>query len=324
MTEQRPDLESFDALREAVGAPKMSDDAALAKLESAPDGEDEMEAPLAKDPPRVKAEEVETKAEPAEDVDATPEEEANYEDALRALRRAKTPSAVVQGLSREEVVAWGSQLAKIQRDADGKITELQQLRSKGTETDAPEKPESEPTEATTRADLTAVHTKLSEVLGLDDEGGEVLREGLEALVSPLIGRLDAREQRDSRRDAILMQLVLKETAAELTDRFPQLATREGLKRVERRVQANLASGVHDNMLSALEDAAKAEFYDEQMSSRGKQSEMSATARARGRMSSPSQRPKSAVSMSLDDRLEAVLSGLDNGETDSEISARSGW
>ena len=349
----RPDQESFQALGEAIegvksAQDKMTADEFFAAHDQPVDGEDDLVAPLAGEKPKAVKPEKGKPAPKDESDDADPgdaapdtkakakakeaepaasvEDEAAYEDALRALRRAKTPDGVVRNLSREEVLAWGGSLAQIQRDTDGKITELQQLRSRGTETDT-EKPESgathaPSTEATAQADLTEVHTKLSEILGLDEEGGAVLKQGLEALVKPLAARLDAFDQRTQSRDAAIARLMLRAEGSELVDRFPQLKDRQKFEKVSDRALKLAKTGEYDSLSSALEDAATLEFRDEIVQTRVTEAEKKAAAKQRGRMSPPSQRPKSSASLSVEERMDAVLAGIDAGET--EIRARGGW
>lgn len=343
-----PDTTSFDALREAVGSTLMTDEqffkevdpgdpneevgieaeddaAALAaqvdteeksaaeKLEKTKEGLDELESGEAGTTSEK------TKKEPD---NADPGDEAAYEEALRALRRAKTPTDVIRKLSREQVLAWGQPLAKTQADTDKTYTELAALRAQASEaqkatrgaTNAPD------TEATASADLSAVQQKLAEVLGLDEEAGGVLREGLEALVRPLVSRLEERDQRDSRRDAAIAKLLLKSEAAGLVDRFPQLKEPAKFDAAAKRAMTLINTGSYASMADALEDAATLEFRDQVVQS----GEKKALDRARGRMSAPSQRPKAVAAMSIDERLDAVLSGLDAGESEAAIRTRSGW
>ena len=341
---------SFDELRNALDPERMTDDAFLAQMD--PGGPDDGDPGDEADDAEALAAQVPKKSQEAKDklkateegideleegragdttakegeaeTDASPEDQAAYEEALRALRRVKVPDARLRTLSREEVLAWGGPLALDQRKTDGLITELQQLRSR--QVDDPEKPEggatnAPKTEAIPQADLSA---KLAEVLGLDEEGGAVLRQGLDAIVAPLMARIEERDQRDARRDAAVARLMLKDAAAGLVDRFPQLKDPERLSQLGPKVIANLNTGAYDSMAAALEDAAKAAYYDELLASAVQATEKKALARARGRMSTPSQRPKSSESLSVDERLDAVLSGIDAGESDAEISARSGW
>lgn len=338
-------LDSFDALREVVGSTLMSDDEFLASVDPVgpdeDDGDPGDEAQVLADQMPEQAQDAESKlkatkegiekAEEGEAGDTTaksdavkPEDEAVYEESLRALRRIHAPSKTLSGLSREEVIAWAAPLLKVQADTDRAYTELQQLRSRAVSEDV-EKPARDATnapktEAIAQADL----SKLSEALGLDEEGGAVLRQGLESIVAPLAASIEERDQRDSRRDAAVARLMLKDAAAELADRFPQLKDQAKLSQLAPKVIANINSGAYDSMSAALEDAAKSAFYDELLAAQAQATEKKALARARGRMSAPSQRPKSAASLSIEERLDAVLAGLDAGETEAEIRARSGW
>ena len=345
-TEVGAGRESFEALRETIGQSLMTEEQFFATHD--PAGPEDEVGVEAEDDPAALAAEVDagkqTAAEKlkktvegvddAEDGDAgantakgeapkqAPEEEAAYEEALRALRRAKTPSDVLRKLTREQVLAWGGPLAKNQADTDRAYTELSELRSKTSEAANPARgaTNAPPTEATAQADLAAVQTKLSEVLGLDEEGGAVLREGLDALVKPLASQLAARDQRDSARDAAIANLLLKSAAVDLVDRFPQVKDPAKFGEVAKKARANINSGDYTSVESALEDACKVVFYEAAKDT----GEKKALDRARGRMSPPSQRPKAPAAMSLDDRMNAVLAGIDEGASESEIRSRSGW
>src|SRR6185436_3991278 len=63
--------------------------------------------------------------EPDQDADATAEADAK---ALTALRRAKVPKAVIEGLSVEDRRQWGSELAEIQANTDRITKEYHELK----------------------------------------------------------------------------------------------------------------------------------------------------------------------------------------------------
>lgn len=255
---------------------------------------------------------------PATEAAADPAEESTYETALRALRRAKTPTAVIRGMPREQVVAWGLELAKVQSGADQAFTRLRELES----SEQPrEIPSGAPTQAPTTADATdeAHLEELRDALGLDEEGGAVLAKALQARDARVQAELSKRDQRDSIRDAALANLVLEGARNQLRDRFPSLADREKYGEVVSKTRALYRGGGYDSVSDAMEDAASLVLKDDVTAS----SEKKALAKARGRVTAPNARQASRPP-SQEDRFAATLLALESGQTREQAAQAGGW
>lgn len=291
------DIEDASASAEAAEKAK----AALAAAGEAPaEGEPAETAPKAE--------------EPATD----PADESAYEAALRALRRAKTPTAVIRGMPREQVVAWGLELAKVQAGADQAFTRLRELESSERPQENPSgqaTPPAATADATDAADL----AELSEALGLDKEGGAVLAKALQARDARVQAELTRRDQRDQVRDAALANLVLESARNELRDRFPSLADRSKFNDVKEKARQLYRGGGYETAVDAMEDAAALILKDDVKAA----SDKTALAKARGRTTPPTAR-QPAKTQSHEDRLGATLAALDSGATREQAAAAGGW
>lgn len=254
---------------------------------------------------------------PGDEPPADPADESTYETALRALRRAKTPTAVIRGMPREQVVAWGLELARVQAGADQAFTRLRELESS-------EQPAENPSGGQTNAPETADATdeahleELTEALGLDKEGGEVLAKALKARDARVQSELAKRDQRDKLRDKALADLVLQGARNQLRDRFPSLANREQAKAVDDKARALFRSGGYETVLDAMEDAASLVLKDDVKAA----SEKAAAAKARGRTTPPTARPSRPANQ--EDRFAATLVALESGQTREQAAQAGGW
>lgn len=275
------------------------------------------EAAKAKEPEKAAGEGEDEK--PADGDEPPVEEESAYETALRALRRAKTPQAVLRGMKREQVMAWGMELAKVQSVADQAFTELRELRSAkatpenqaGGQTNAPVT-----ADATALADLTG---KLSQALGLDEEGGAVLSEALKARDKLVADELARRDQRDQARDSVLANLMLEQARSQLVDRFPGLKEREKYGPVLDKARALFRGGEYESVVDAMEDASKLLLGDEIAAELAQK----AAKKAAGRPTAPKGRAQ-PMALSYDQKLDATLRALESGQTREQAAVAGGW
>ena len=130
---------------------------------------------------------VETPAEKPVVATKDPEATAREERALTALRRAKVPKSVLDGLDYDTRLQWGTDLAEGQSKTDTL------LRTKGaaetrTEPDkgTPAKADPEAALPPVAADLNAATAKLAESLAFDDAGQKQIEAFAKAVQAPLI------------------------------------------------------------------------------------------------------------------------------------------
>jgi hypothetical protein len=248
-----------------------------------------------------------------------------YEAALAALRRYKTPSAVLDKMSPAEVIQWGQHVAKIQGDTDKAYTDLRELKKSRTEEPTSQKPREEATttEATPGPDLSETTAKLTELLGLDAKDGQVLEKAFEAVTAPLRRELESRDRRDQARDNALTELLLDGTRRRLQERFPQLGDDGKFETVKQQTMKQMASGGYDNLADAMMDAARIALFDDASATQSSNAQAEARARGRAAPAVPSPRTPPAA-LSLDERLDKTLEMLDSGASQDEARAAAGW
>lgn len=131
-------------------APKGGDDAstlALVNEATAPKADAKKEQPKAETPK----------------VEASKFSADDREKAETALRRTKVPESALKGLSEEDRVQWGLDLAKSQSEYDRKVTELSKGKGKETQhADSGQAPEQPATSSNLRS--------LIDALALDEQG----------------------------------------------------------------------------------------------------------------------------------------------------------
>jgi len=99
-------------------------DRILADRNAAEPGEVE---PEPKEAPKEETAEDKKEQGEAETPALSDEQKADYEAALRAMRRAKTPQSVIDGMSHEDAIAWGKELHGVQADADSAFSRVKDL-----------------------------------------------------------------------------------------------------------------------------------------------------------------------------------------------------
>jgi hypothetical protein len=301
-------LEGLTSLVKAISGKAAAKAQAEAALEEAP----AVEAPPAQ-------------AEPAQaaTAEAGAEDGVEFETALRALRRAKTPNSVIRTLSRSDLIAWGREAAEVQARVDQSYTELQELKAKAsTPTPQTQATPSRPTaevEGAPVVDLKAARTKLADVLGLDGKDGQVLEEALGAVVAPLQRELAERTERLDALYQAVETMAVRDTRRRLEGQFPELADEAVFGKVIEQAKAMKGPG-YTSIDDLLEDAFR--VVHSRTSPASAQASKVAQAKAQGRPAPPSQRPAQKP-LTPDERDSRVLQLLDAGVAPGDIEAQAG-
>lgn len=209
--------------------------------------------------------------EPEAGADATAEEKSK---ALTALRRAKVPKGVIDGMASKDWTSWGLELHEIQSNTDRLTKEHRELKKQAEEEAKKPKSEtrSEPaTAATASADLATA------IKAFDDAGpefGKALREALTIQEKIADAKLSEQDKTikgltDSL-NAIRVEGLFAAARTELLDRFPQLRIKENSKKVWARMDRLSADPTTyasfeeplDRMIECMKDACHAEFKDD--------------------------------------------------------------
>lgn len=236
---QDPGLAAFAAL-EANRGLGLTDDDKYAAKDSADVDAVEDESSDAGDPEeRVAAATEETGSSPAE-----------REAAVRALRRAKTPQSVMDGLSEEDLIAWGAQLAKIQADVDNKLSAKADSEP-DEDDDAPQEAPDTTVAAAAAGDFDwdAVTAPLKDTFGDDDA---------EAVVAPMRAIFERVSQQNQMLANAVEGILIKESFRQLTGAYPQLADPDQQEAVKTKARS-LNWGEYQSMDDLLRDAARLEF-----------------------------------------------------------------
>jgi hypothetical protein len=189
------------------------------------------------------------------------------EAAVRALRRAKTPQSVMDGLSDEDLIAWGAQLAKIQADVDNKLSAKTDSESEedGDDTvEAADTPAPAQADATADIDWDALTAPLKDTFGDDDA---------EAVIAPMRTMFQRVSQQNQMLSNAVEGLLIKESFRQLSDAYPQLADSEQLEAVKAKARS-LNWGEYQSMDDLLRDAARLEFGSPRDAAKEKRSSVS--------------------------------------------------
>lgn len=207
--------------------------------------------------------------EPESEADATAKELA-----LTALRRAKVPKGVIDGMKSKEWIQWGSELHEIQSNTDRLTKEYRELKKQAE--DEAKKPKSETraepaTAATVSADLATA------IKAFDDAGpefGKALRDALAIQEKIAEAKLGEQEKTikglSDSLNAIRIDGLIAAARTELVDRFPQLRNKESSRKVLARMD-RLAGDARayesygeplERMVECMKDACQIEFKDD--------------------------------------------------------------
>lgn len=167
------------------------------------------------------------------------------ESAIRALRRAKTPQSVIDSLSDDDLVAWGTDLSKIQSDVDKKLSATKEPEP---ETDGTEPQGSTDTtpQAPSLLNWDQMTAPLKDTFGDDDA---------EAMVAPMRAVFDTLQHQNQMLSNVVENLLVKESFRQLEGRYPQLADPEQQLLVQEKVRS-LNTAEYQSIDDLIGDAAR--------------------------------------------------------------------
>jgi hypothetical protein len=243
--------------------------------------------------------------EPEADADAT----ADDEKALTALRRAKVPKAVLDGMDRKERRRWGLELSEIQANTDRLTKEHRELKKqaedKAKETKLETRSEAKQT-ATATADLEAAIKAFDEA---GPEYGRALRDALAIQAKVADTKVS---ELNSAIELLRLEGLVANARTELRDVYPGLRKPDRYKAVIERMERlskdpeNYAqfTSPEERMTECMKDACESEFRaDIEAEERSKAKE---TDRKRlGGQLSASHRATSASDLKGKDRSEQI-------------------
>jgi len=200
------------------------------------------------------------------------------ERALTALRRAKVPKDIMEGLPEEVKLKWGRQLSKMQSETDRMAQEFAALKKNGQAEPKEAKKsdnQSESTRATQaveqpeQAYIRSAAKKLADTFMLGDEAEEAFADALQNATKPLAERYGALEQQLQVAAGLSTQMLLANARNTLSADFPELRDKEGFVQVTQAMQRLAESGAYadiddlnERAEAAMRDAAQVVFREQ--------------------------------------------------------------
>lgn len=197
--------------------------------------------------------------------------EGDRKKAETALSRMKVPESALKGMSEDERVQWGLDLAKSQAEYDRKVTELSS-KAKGKETG-----DAESAKAAEQPATTSNLRSLTEALMLDEEGGRLL--------AGTLAEIEGKHAKEVSNLETMMSSTLTRLAREsLVKEFPDLADDDAFKRIdddlgieqEKSKYADITDP-YELVKACIRNLAKAEFA-ESMAQKAKEAARKESAR----------------------------------------------
>lgn len=207
---------------------------------------------------------------------------AREERALTALRRAKVPKSLLDGMDHDTRIQWGSDLAAEQSKTD------KMLRSRGADSETRPDPkagtpaQADPAQGTPQvaADLSAISAKFADSMALDEDGRQLLEQYGAALRAPLVQQITAtnaaiesNRQAAAQTDEMMSAYIAGQVLAGLTNEIPELADKAIARDVRTRMDRLLKPDKHgstaydhiedpmERITEAARDAAAIECRD---------------------------------------------------------------
>jgi hypothetical protein len=220
---------------------------------------DEGEPEGEKTDPDEKSEEDEKK-----ETEPDPEQQEALEKALKAIRRDKVPTSVIDKMTTEEILEYGKAVAKIRSDHDTHVQKLTEELKSAKETIETEAKSSEPAEpADHPADVSKMVTSLVEDHGFSEEAaGAVValtQKLAEQSFAPKVATLESQlaETQEKLQSALGMggQALVEGERHRLRERVPELSDdtvwSERVKPALERLDASAYEGVNEMLLDAV-------------------------------------------------------------------------
>jgi hypothetical protein len=287
--------EVYDSLATKMQEQESLKEAALAKTKEAATKKEQSSAQTRNEDGKfVKSKQAEepkettAKAEAAEssesDDDREPEVDGTdakaQERALTALRRAKVPKDILEGLPDEVKLKWGRQLAKVQSETDRMAQEFAALKKGSSEKQVEPKQDNQRTdseratkqakaaEQPEQAYIRQAAKQLADTFMLGDEAEEAFASALQSATKPLSERYQQMEQQVQIAAGLSTQMLLANARTQLAADYPELREKETFGNVIATMQRMAESGAYadiddlqERTESAMRDAAQVVLRD---------------------------------------------------------------
>lgn len=215
--------------------------------------------------------------EPEPEVDGT--DAKAQERALTALRRAKVPKDIMEGLPEEVKLRWGRQLAKMQSETDRMAQEFatlkkgqsdkQQTTSDNPKSDSQRATKQAQSEQPEQAYIRQAAKQLADTFMLGDEAEEAFATALQNATKPLSERYSQMEQQVQVAAGLSTQMLLASSRNTLAAEFPELRDKEGFGQVVQTMQRLAENGTYmdiedlnERTETAMRDAAQVVFREQ--------------------------------------------------------------
>jgi hypothetical protein len=286
--------EVYDSLASKMQEQESLKEAALAKTKEAATKKEQSSAQTRNEDGKFvkkqaeEPEETTAKAEASEssesDDDREPEVDGTdakaQERALTALRRAKVPKDILEGLPDEVKLKWGRQLAKVQAETDRMAQEFAALKKGSPEKQVEPKPDNQRTdseratkqakaaEQPEQAYIRQAAKQLADTFMLGDEAEEAFASALQSATKPLSERYQQMEQQVQIAAGLSTQMLLANARTTLAADYPELREKETFGNVIATMQRMAESGAYadiddlqERTESAMRDAAQVVLRD---------------------------------------------------------------
>lgn len=202
------------------------------------------------------------------------------ERALTALRRAKVPKDIMEGLPEEVKLRWGRQLAKMQGETDRMAQEFAALKkgqsdkqpdakTDNLKSDSQRATKQAQSEQPEQAYIRQAAKQLADTFMLGDEAEEAFAAALQNATKPLSERYAQMEQQVQVAAGLSTQMLLANSRSALTAEFPELRDKEGFGQVVQTMQRLAESGTYmdiedlnERTQTAMRDAAQVVFREQ--------------------------------------------------------------
>lgn len=294
-----------------------------------------VEAPKPPEPktelPKVETNDKGRTEEPEADADVTAD---SKEKALTALRRAKVPKGVIDGMKPKDWTSWGLELAEIQSNTDRLTKEHRELKKQAE--DRAKEPKQETRTETATAETVSTDLAAA-VKAFDDAGpefGKALRDALTIQSKIADAKLGERDKLIKELSDTINSIRLDGLAAaartELRDRFPQLRTKDGFQRAMARAERFAAdkeayekfTDPLERMTEVLTDACHAEFKGDMAAQELSDAKETDRKRLGGQLTAPSGSSRATTeSPKGQDRAEKIYWAMVDGLSKEDAVAR---
>ena len=285
----------YDTLAEKLREQESTKETALAKAKEAAQTKEQSSKPergedgkfvkpkSAPEPKLVQAEDAESDDDTGPEVDGS--DAKAQERALTALRRAKVPKDILEGLPEEVKLKWGRQLHKMQSETDRMAQEFATLKKGSKQEKQEPKPDNQPdsqratqqaqAEQPEQAYIRQAAKQLADTFMLGDEAESAFASALQQATKPLSERYQQLERQLQMATGISTQMLLNSARNSLSQDYPELREMEVFGQVTQAMQRLAESGVYADIAdlgerteTAMRDAAQL-VLREQIAARNK-------------------------------------------------------